>query len=145
MAKGEKSLATLIKLHKRELDLLRRRLTNLEIQKNALIALSVKLAEELENEINLAASQVEMSNFFGNYADRIRDRQDTIRQEVLALNKQILAMQAEIAESFSELKKYEIALENRRRAEREEMARKETIQLDDLGIAQFIRKEENLS
>jgi len=82
-----KSIDTLIKLHKRELDELRKQMVSLENQKAQLQLLSAKLAADLEDEIRKAKEQPELSQFFGGFAKRIQKRQEEIAGEVKALDK----------------------------------------------------------
>ena len=138
-----KGLKTLIKLNKRTLDDLRRKMGALENQKNQLLLLSKTLHEELVREMELATKTPEMQNFFGDFAKRIKNRQTEIAKEVQALDKQMDALRAEISEAFSELKKYEIALENANLRLAQAEQRKETIELDEIASQQHIRKTED--
>ncbi len=128
-----KGLATLIKLHKRTLDDLRRKMVQLENQKTELQQASVNLQKELEQEMQMAKKQVEMSGFFGGFAKRIQKRQDEIAQEIRSLDKQMTKLNDEIAEAYGELKKFEIALENAKRRASENERRKETIEMDEIA------------
>ncbi len=135
-----KGLTTLIKLHKRQLDGLRRRMATLENQKTQLENLIKRLQDELARELVLAGKTPEMGNFFGDFAKRIRNRQEQVTKEIAELEKKIVALKEEIAIAFGEMKKFEIALENAKRRQREEANRKETIQLDEIAGQQFNRK-----
>lgn len=137
-----KGLSTLIKLHKRTLDELRRSMASLENQKEQLQLAIKKMQEELEAELVLAGKQPEMANFFGEFSKRIKTRQDMLRQEIRSLDTQIIKLNDEIAAAFAELKKFEIAKENAMRRAREEEARKDTLMLDELAGQQFQRKKE---
>lgn len=140
MPANVKGLNTLIKLQRRELDDLRRKLSVLERQREALVMLSSQLIEELEREIELAIATADMGSFFGNYAERIQQRQEQIRQEVLKINKEMAKISAEIAIKFGDLKKYEIARDQRIAAAKAEENRKETMMLDEIAMQQFVRK-----
>ncbi len=135
-----KSLNTLIRVARRALDELKRKQANLERQREALVMLSGNLAKELENEITLAAENVQMGGFFGNFAERIQKRQEQIKLEVKSLDKQLQQLAAEVMERFSELKKFEIARDNRLRAAEEAERKKEEQAMDEIGIRQYRRK-----
>jgi len=137
-----KGLTTLIKLHKRTLDELRRAMMSLESQKAQLLKLSVKLKDELVQEIKLASKSPELGNFFGDFSKRMQMRQEEIAGEVRSLDKQIGELNAKISEAFSELKKFEIALENAKQRAEEAERNKETIQMDEIAGQQFRRKME---
>ena len=138
-----KGLATLIKLSKRTLDELRRRMVNLENQKEQLLLLSKTLNEELKSEMELATKATEMRGFFGDFAKRIKARQDKIAGEIIALDKQMERLSIEISQAFSELKKYEIAQENEKQRLAAEGRRKETVELDEIAGQQHRRKTED--
>lgn len=136
-----KGLNTLIKLHKRKVDEIRRQIGSLENQKSQLFLTTERLKQELKDEINLAEDQPEMGAFFGGFAKRIQKRQEEITQEIKKLDAQIAKLRDEVAEAFSELKKFELAKENALKREKEEEDRKETIMLDDIASDQHRRKE----
>jgi len=137
-----KGLVTLIKFHQRTLDDLRRKMAALENQKSQLLLLSAKLREELASEIKQASKNPEMGSFFGDFSKRMQKRQEEIAGEVRQLEKQMAELNIHIIEAFSELKKFEIALDNaKKRAEAEEK-RKEAIQMDEIAEQQHRRKME---
>ncbi len=135
-----KTLDTLIRLHKRTLDELRRNMVALENQKSQLQQAIINMQKELDKEMALATKQPEMANFFGEFAKRIRNRQDNLRQEISALDVKITALNKEIFEAFTELKKYEVAKENAKQRMREEEKRKETLVLDEIAAQQYQKK-----
>ena len=138
-----KGLATLIKLHKRTLDELRRKMVSLENQKNQLRLLSARLNQELEDEMQTAGKQPEMAHFFGDFATRIKKRQEGIAKEVQSLDTQMDKLGEHIAEAYAEVKKFEIAKKNIERRAAEAVKRKETIELDEIAGQQHRRKHKN--
>lgn len=135
-----KSLTTLIKVHKRALDELKRIQVTLEQQKEALIVQSGALGMELEKEIALAAEQAHMGNFFGNFAERIRKKQQEIHTRVMEIHQQLEALNQQLAQQFGELKKLEIARDNRLNQMKKEKDKKETQTLDEISLQQHARK-----
>lgn len=136
-----KGISTLIKLHKRTLDELRRKMGVLEGQKAQLQETAVRLRKELEEEMKLASKQPEMGSFFGGFAKRIKNRQESIAAEIKKLDGEMAKLRDEIAEAYSELKKFEIAKENAKIKAAEEQNRKDTIMLDEIAGQQHRRKE----
>lgn len=136
-----KGLSTLIKLSKRELDELRRKMVDLENQKEQLKLLTQKLNEDLTNEMKLATQVSTMSQFFGGFSQRIKKRQEDIAAEIKALDKKMDKLRDEITAAFANLKKYEIAQENAKQRAKETANRKETIEFDDIAAMRFIRKQ----
>jgi uncharacterized coiled-coil DUF342 family protein len=135
-----KTLNTLIRLHKRTLDELRRNMAALEGQKDKLHQSIKSLQNELEKEVKLAGMQAEMANFFGEFAKRIRGRQDMLHGEIKNIDVKIAELNKEIFGEFTELKKYEIARENLKQRMAEEEKRKETLMLDEIAAQQFQRR-----
>lgn len=136
-----KTFDTLIRLHKRTLDELRRDMVALETQKSQLQQAIVNLQKELDKEMVLAGQQPEMSNFFGEFAKRVKTRQETLRGEISTIDGKITTLNQKIFEAFTELKKYEIAKENAKQRAREAENRKETIMLDEIAAQQFLKKQ----
>lgn len=143
MADSLKNLTTLIRVEKHKLDELRRKMNAYEMQKAQLLQAVDFLQKELEREIELAAEQADMGQFFGNFSERIAKRKDEIAKEVVRINKEILTLNQQILVHFSELKKFEVAKENLVRRTKEEANRKETQLLDEMGIQRFERREES--
>lgn len=137
----KKGIHTLIKLRKRSLDELRRTMASLENQKTQLLQASANIAEELKKEIELAKLQTEMRGFFGDFAKRIKLRQEDIAREVTVLDKKMAKLAEEISVAFSELKKFEIARDNAEKREIAEQNRKDTIMLDEIAGQLYRRKQ----
>ncbi len=134
-----KGLSTLIKLHKRDLDVLRKKMVVLESQRSQLEQLIQRLQDELTQEIALAGKTPEMGAFFGDFAKRIKTRQEQIRKEIQALDRKMNVLREEIATAFGELKKYEIALENAKKKKVAAQNRLDTIVLDEIASQQHQR------
>ncbi len=138
-----KGLSTLIKLHKRTLDELRKKMVQLENQKAQLLEASRHLQEELLHEMELARQQTEMRGFFGGFAKRIQKRQEEIAAAIKLVETQMAKLADDIAVEYGELKKYEIARENGEKRAQAEQNRKETITLDEIAGQQHRRKQKN--
>lgn len=128
-----KSLRTLIKIHQHQLDALRRDMTSLQSQRAQLEAAIGRLQNDLQTEAEKVTREQELAGYFGAFAERTRQRQDDLRQEIERLEEKMDALREEIAEAFSEVKKYEIALEKAHERERAEQQRKETIEMDEVA------------
>ncbi len=135
-----KTLNTLIRLHKRTLDELRREMVSLENQKTKLQEATVSLQKELESEVALAGKQVEMASFFGEFAKRIKNRQEELRAEIRAIDAKITKLNEDIFVAFTELKKIEIAKQNALERKKAAENRKETIMLDEIASQQYTRR-----
>lgn len=138
-----KTLTTLIRLSKRALDALRKKQVALENQKMQLQEAIKRLAAELATEQKLAEKSPEMGSFYGGFSKRIQMRQNEIRQEISRIDAQLVALSEEIMIAFSDLKKYEIALDNKKAKIKAEETRKETIAMDEVAVTRFIRQQED--
>ncbi len=137
-----KGLLTLIKLSKRSLDELRRKMVSLENQKAQLLQASARLKQELQDEIVMASRTPEMGGFFGGFSKRIQKRQLDIADEVDKLDKQMEKLNLEIVEAFSELKKYEIALDQAKQREKDKVEKRENLMLDEIAEQQYHRRKD---
>ena len=63
-------------------------------------------------------------------------------QEIRVLDTHMMKLQAEIADAFREVKKFEIAQDNIKKRAEEAEKRKETIMLDEVAGQQHRRKQE---
>jgi flagellar FliJ protein len=113
----------------------------LETEKTQLEQASQKLYEELQSEIALAGRQTEMAMFFGDFAQRIRNRQEQLAAEIQKVEQKIVAKREDISEAFSELKKYEIALDNAKARQKETLNRRENLMFDEIAEQQHRRKQ----
>lgn len=104
-----KSLTTLIKLHKRHVDVLRREMVALEEERRQLLQLEKNLQEEHGNEMHLAVNDPRVAGFFGVYSARMKARLHAVACEIQRLNNAIEEKIEAIREEYSEEKKYDIA------------------------------------
>ncbi|MBV8938545.1 MAG: flagellar FliJ family protein [Alphaproteobacteria bacterium] len=136
-----KTINTLIRFKRRHLEELRRQAALTEEQRLSLLRQSEALQQELESEIALAATQPEMSAFFGNFAERIRKKRTEISGKVALLEKQLQALADEIRDEFSELKRFELVRDQRLQEQKRQRQLAEAAQMDDLALQRFARKE----
>jgi hypothetical protein len=138
-----KSLNTLIKLHKRRVDIMRREMIALEEERRQLVQLSEKLHAEHLREMQLASEEPKMAGFFGAYSARVKERQEKIKKEIVRLDGAIMEKTEAIRAEFSEQKKYEIALEHAKKRLADEVRMRLAQRFDEIGSQQYIRQKEN--
>lgn len=136
-----KGMKTLIKMQQKDLDELRREQTMHEEQREQLIALLTRLENELNEERALAEGRMEMARYLEDYGARVKERQVGIVQEIVQINIRLEQLGEKITIAFGELKKYEITKENYDKREQAVVDRREQIMLDEVGIRQFTRKD----
>ena len=132
-----KSLHTLIKLEKRELDRLRKQMNILEDGRDKLIAHMERLQEQLIQELEAASVMPDLRGFFGDFSDAIKKKQRQMATKVVQFEQQIQELNQEVAIHFSELKKYEIARENHQKREKNKRDKREQAELDEVGVRAF--------
>ena len=128
-----RTLTVLIRYKKQLLDEQRRKLTALENQRQQWLQRSEGMRKELEREMELAANQPEMGGFFGNFAGRIRQRQEQIAKEIAKVDKEIAKQSEKIREGFIELKRFEILRERRIAEKKALLSKQEVEQLDEVA------------
>jgi flagellar FliJ protein len=135
-----KGLPNLIRLHRWRLDEKRKNLAQLERLAADLREQDRRLDAELTQEQATAAASEEVRASYGAYAQNVVERRERIAQSKAEVAAQIEQAGIEVQEAFQELKRYEIALEARQKAERQKAARIEQARLDDLGLQMYRRK-----
>jgi len=138
-----KAMNTLIKLHKRRVDVLRREMLAIEEQRTQLLELSKRLSEEHAREMRLASQEPKMAGFFGAYSTRVKERQENIKVEVKRLDASIAEKAEAIREEFSEQKKYEIAREHAKKRMAEKARTLQQQRFDEIGTQQYVKLKEN--
>ena len=134
-----KGLDTLIRLHRQRLDEKRVGRVDLEARRAALVALADGLERELEAERRTAAESLEARHTFGAYAERMTARQRAVAGEIATVDDALAKADDELAAAFQELKRYEISRDARAMRDRDALARRERMQLDEIGADQHRR------
>jgi hypothetical protein len=133
-----KSLRTLIKLHKQKLDDLVKQINNLEDLKRVHEASLKKLKSEILVELKKFMG-TEYAFMLDNYMKSAEDREIKLKAEIKALDKEIAVLREELSEQFAELKKFEIALQNRINAEKEIERKAEVKSLDEFNSIKYAK------
>lgn len=136
-----KSLNTLIRVKQRELDALKRQQVILEKRRDELYHMIVTLGDRLVQEMKMAKELPEMAQFFGDFSANIKKRQDQTYIQIRKLDKEIDKLAEQLAEKFSDLKKYELALAAWQKRENEKTRKREQAEMDELGIRGYLRKD----
>ena len=133
-----KSLKTLIKLHKQKLNDLLKQINNLEEKKNIHEASLKKLKIEILAELKKYMG-TEYAFMLDNYMKSAEDRERKLKSEIKAFEEQIAILREELALEFAELKKFEIALQNRVSAEKEIERKAEVKSLDEFNTIKYVK------
>jgi hypothetical protein len=138
-----KTLTTLIKLHKRRVEVLRREMIALEEERRQLHVLTGKLQQEQKQEAALATADSKLSGFFGAYSVRIKARLASIAQEIKRLDTAIEAKVNAIRDEFGEQKKFEIAQENAKKRLAAEVLHRQQQRFDEIGVQQYLKSRDH--
>ncbi len=128
-----KTYKTLIKLAKQETDKLRRIMADMDNQVVQLDALSDRLDEQLQYEMDNAVKHPEMGGFFGNFSKHIQVRKEKLAKEKATLLAEMDKLRDAIAERFAEQKKYEIILERKIEVQKKKVEKREGEMLDEVA------------
>ncbi len=138
MAKG---LKTLVRMSEWTVDEKRRSLGVLLRQFDELETSLENLEKELVVEQRAAAvSPHEAGINYGRYAASVISRREYLNRAIQTIEKQIVSAREDLSDAYLELKKYEVAENNRKRLEEEETDRREALLLDDIGIEMARRR-----
>jgi flagellar export protein FliJ len=100
------------------------------------------MLETLEKERNnLEGMGPEMLSYFGPYSESVKERCKEIDAALLTLNTRIDFAREEIRNAFAELKKIEMTQEERDNQEQKAIDKKQSDELDEIGLEVFRRKQ----
>jgi flagellar biosynthesis chaperone FliJ len=136
-----KPLATLIKINKAQIDEKRKALAVLLDSKQQRLREIKKMEDSILFEAdNLKNIQEDFRPQFLYYIEAIRLKEAIILEEIDNINPQIEKTSEEIAEIFSEMKKFEIVKDNREAELEAELIRKTQIDIDEIAMMNFMRR-----
>ena len=131
-----KNLKTLIKLHKNQVDNILKEIAKLNGNKE----LMEKRLFEISEKMNLEAAQFTATEFgfaLDAYLTGARSAIGKLKQNISGLDAKILDAQMLLHDQFSELKKFEIALQNRQNELKDAENAAEIKEIDEINIQKF--------
>jgi flagellar protein FliJ len=134
------AVESLVRLHRWQLDELRRQLADLDLLAQKLREEKQRLSEEQNAEQTVAAASIEAATAYGGFARHLIERRQKIEQSIASVAQQIVAAREALAASYQEVKRYEIALANRATQRRKRIERQQQRTLDELGIDGYRRR-----
>ena len=135
-----KALNNLVRIHRWQLDEKRRQFAQLEKLRADLGRQETRLAEEMAAEQVAAEKAGAAATTYPAYLQEARSRQQRITDSIAEVERQMLTAQQEIAEAYSEVKKYETALAHMEKREFAKRERTQRIAQDDLAMDMYRRK-----
>ncbi len=128
----------LIRLHRWQLDEKRRTMAEIERLREDLLQQSERLETEIAAEQQAASGEAAFA--YSAFARNAIRRRTIIARSLAEVEGRITLMREQVADAFQELKKYEILQENRDRRSRGELARRQTLEQDEIGLQGYRRR-----
>lgn len=136
-----RSLETLIRVQRRQLDQLRRDLAALETLAHDLREQAAALEAEVKTQQATAKRAApEVAFAYSNFAQWAVERRARLAASIADVGGRLDAARAQASEAFQELKRFDIVLANRRARAREEASRRDQALLDEIGLEGHRRK-----
>ena len=129
-----KSLKTLIKLRKDEVDKRRKELTEIETRQQLLIKERTELANQMKRETAAATEFPEAAITFASFLGKALKRREMLTNNIKQLQQVIDKKRDDLQSAFGELKKLEIALENKINEATQAELKREQIQMDEIAL-----------
>lgn len=136
-----KSIATLLRIKQRELDVLKRQQALVEKQRDEIQGRIDKLANQLLEEIRAAEAMPEMSHFFGDFSISIKKRQLALAEHRARIDKELDKIAGQILDRFGEMKKYEISLANWKKRKTDAENHRNQQEMDEVALRGYIRRD----
>lgn len=132
-----KTLTTLIKLNKHKLDKILRQIEHTESEKARLELKKSVIEAEVEAEIQKYSTS-QYAYMLERYLENSRKLLQRIEVQILQASLSIDKLRSALRDQYSELKKFEIALENKKKLEAIKLKKTENKFLDEFNINKFI-------
>ncbi len=136
-----RGIDTLIRLHRRHLDVKRVYRTNLDAQRTELEQRVLAMQQEIADERKVAAESLEARQTLAAYAERMTHALKALAAEIIEIDIEVDRINEEIAEAFQTLKGYELTRDARLKKIADEEARRDRAELDEIGAVQHRRQE----
>jgi flagellar export protein FliJ len=137
-----KDLHTLIRIRKWDVDEKQREVAALMRREEDILANQVALAEEMRNELALAAKTNPTERYtLVPYLDRCEERKQVMEALLAEVRRQIDGAREELSDAYRRLKTFEVTQEAREANEDAEETRLEQMDLDEMGLTLHRRKQ----
>ncbi|MCA3270025.1 MAG: flagellar FliJ family protein [Alphaproteobacteria bacterium] len=136
-----KSLSTLIRLNKFQLDEKKRALKELQELAQNLHSSLAQLKEEFDREQAIAKESFTAAQVFHQYKAAIEQRRATLLESINQVDDEILGITNEMTDLFQDLKRFEITESERTLTSKKSRDKKEERALDDQAIVRYRRQQ----
>jgi flagellar protein FliJ len=138
-----RSLKTLVRMRREELDERRQLVAQLETRLRTLVHTRAEIEKKHAAEKLFAQESTEALFSYPAYAAQVKREVQRVEEARATIEAQADAARDGLREAFSELKKLEIAEKERIRKERKEAERRERQVLDEVGLSGYLRKDQD--
>lgn len=135
-----KGLSNLIRLHKQKLDEKRQKLAQLQAVAADFASQIETLGQDAEREARKAGGDPEAVHAIGAFVQATLARRDALKESLAGVQAEIDALQAEITDAFSEVKRFEVVKERRETSARHVRRRRERKVEDAIGLGMYQRR-----
>lgn len=134
-------LRALIRLHRWRVDEKQRLLSQLRDEEERLRGQKTALEQELLHEQAAARANPGIAVTYGAYARNIIVRREKLDHAIADAAARVAAVTEALADTFQELKRYELAQEERIRRQNEELRKAQNAMLDEVALVGFQRRQ----
>lgn len=136
-----KSRQALIRLHKWQVDDIRRRLGELEVMRREFEDKRTELEGTLADERRFGESSPIGAFAYPSFAKAMTDRRDKLEESIQNIEREIEATKAALGDAYRELKKFEVLEENSNKKQRTARTRREQAEIDEVAIKAYQRRD----
>lgn len=134
-----KSIITILRVKQIEIDALKRQQGVLENQRDILVKTGELLANSLVMELRAAEKVPDMAQFYGNFSAGIKNRQEIVATHIRKVEYDLERLGNQIRDCFSEMKKYDLALQAHRKRINDIKKRREQQEMDEIALRGYLR------
>ena len=128
------ALNSLVRVHSWALEEKQQKLAELERLADKLRADLAALETELAQEQTAASRSVEGSIAFPAFVAAALERRKRLRESIVNVERACQTAREDVNQAFQEVKRFELARDNALEKERQDLARREQADLDELGV-----------
>jgi flagellar export protein FliJ len=136
-----KSRQALIRLHKWQVDDIRRRLGELEVMRREFVDKRAELEGTLADERRFGESSPIGAFAYPSFAKAMTERRDKLEESIQNIEREIEATKAALGDAYRELKKFEVLEENSNKKQRTARTRREQTEIDEVAIKAYQRRD----
>lgn len=136
-----KSRQALIRLHKWQVDDIRRRLGELEVMRRDFEDKRTELEATLSDERRIGETSPIGAYAYPSFAKAMTERRQKLEESIKNIEQEIESTKASLGDAYHELKKIEVLEENSKKKQRADKTRRDQAEVDEVAIKNYQRRE----